>query len=586
MSLTAMKRHTAPILALIAFSLALYANAFNNEFVWDDYLFVVNAKEIRSIDLPRFFSEGSENLYRPLRTTLYAATYRYGGLDPVAYHLVGKTLNALTVAALYGLLVLLFESRGAAFLGALLFAAHPVHTEKTTFIASTYDIPADLLWLLAFALYVLHRKRQPPFALTVSMLLFAVGLLFGESAAVLPLVIVLYDLTFGGRDKKATRWIPYFVLVAGYLVIRTSVLGTVARAGEHTLNPDIFGNFLTISHISILYGKLLLFPWPLLVIRTMKQAVFPYPPHLYAAAIAVVALLIAAWRQRRERPWVTFSAFWFFTVISPNLNFIPTGNLMAERYLYLPSAILSFTAAAGYVTLQGDRRKHAALLVTALIVITAFCALTARRNADWRNETILWSHTLSVKPDSAPAMINLAVNAQKNHDWDIAEKLFKRAVELEPEGDEPPEHLADLYMEQGRNNDALPILEKAYAMRKRDTLLLKIAHVKINQKKYSDAEVLLDDLVRRYPLSSQAWMARATLEYFKGNAGWTATYVHAYALSSRNPDVLLQMAKAWRHANKPAAALRIARFGLQEHPDHKPLGDFAAMLEAENPQKR
>lgn len=581
-----MKRHAAPIVALIAFSLALYANTFNNEFVWDDDLFIVNAKEIRSIDLPRFFSKGSEDLYRPLRTTLYAVTYRYGGLNPVAYHLVGKTLNALTVVALYGLLALLFESRGAAFLGALLFAAHPVHTEKTTFIASTYDIPADLLWLSAFVLYVLHRKRQPPFALTVSVLLFAAGLLFGENAAVLPLIIALYDLTFGRHTKKASRWIPYFVVLALYLALRTSVLGTVARAGGHTLNPDIIGNFLTMSEVSILYGKLLLWPWPLIAVRGVTQAVFPYPVQLYAAGVAVAALLIAAWRQRRDRPWVTFTTFWFFVVLSPNLNFIPTGNLMAERYIYLPSAILSFMVAAGYLAVEANRRRRAAFLAIVLIVIAGFSALTARRNADWRNETLLWSRLLLIKPDSAAAMINLGVDAQKNRRWDTAEKLLKRAVELEPESDGPPEHLADLYLEQGRDNDAAPLLEKAYAMRKRDSLLLKITQVNINQKKYAEAETPLDDLLRRYPNSSRVWMANGALRYFKGDGGWAGSYVRAYALSERDPDVILRMANAWRFDGKPGAALRIARFGLQEHPDNKPLVDFAAMLEAENLGKR
>ncbi len=581
-----MKRHAAPVLALIAFSFALYANAFHNEFVWDDNLFIVDAEKIRSIDLPRFFSEGSENLYRPLRTTLYALTYRFAGLDPAVYHLVGKTMNALTVAALYGLLVLLFESRGAAFLGALLFASHPVHTEKVTFITSTYDIPADLLWLSAFALYVLHRKRQPQFALTVSVLFFAASLLCGENAAVLPLVIVLYDLTFGRRDKKAALWIPYIAVFTIYLAIRTSVLGTVARAGEHLFNPDIFGNFLTMSGISILYGKLLLWPWPLIAARGATQAVFPYPLPLYAAALLVVALLIAAWRQRHERPWVTFTAFWFFAVISPNLNFIPTGSLIAERYLYLPSAILSFAAAAGYLAVEPNRRMSVALLAVALMVIAGFSSLTMRRNGDWRNETLLWSHTLLIKPDSAAAMLNLGVDAQKNQRWEMAEKLLKRAVELQPDDDGSLERLADFYIKLERADEALPLLEKAYAIRKRDILLLKTVQVKINQKKFTEAGAMLDGLLRRYPNSSRAWMAYGGLQYFLEKEGWAAAYVHAHALSDEKSQVIYYLAQAWRKRGKSMAALRIVRIGLQEDPDGKQLLELAAELEAENPEKR
>ncbi len=585
MGVTLMKRHAAPVLALIAFSFALYANTFHNEFVWDDFLFIVNAKDIRNIDLPRFFSEGSASLYRPLRTTLYALTYHYGGLNPAAYHLVGKTMNALTIAALYALLTLLFENRGAAFLGALLFAAHPIHTEKVAFIASAYDSPADLLWLLAFALYLLHRKRQPPFALTVSVLVFAVGLLFGENAAVLPLVIVLYDFTFGRRDKNAARWIPYFAVLAAYLALRTSVLGAVAREGGHTLNPDMLGNFLTMSKVSLLYAKLLLWPWPLLAVREVKQAVFPYPPQLYLTAIAVTALLIAAWRQRLERPWVAFTAFWFFVVISPNLNFIPTGNLMAERYLYLPSAILSFTVAAGYLAVEADRRRWTAFLLTAIAVIAAFSVLTMRRNGDWRNETLLWNRTLLIKPDATIALLNLGVAAQNNREWAASESLLKHAVASEPESDGPLEHLADLYMEQGRGNDALPVLEKAYAVRKRDTLLLKIVQVKINQQEYALAEAMLDGLLRRYPKSSRVWMAYGGLRYFQGKEGWTAAYVRAHALSDDKQDVIYRLATAWRMRGKPAAALRIVEIGLEEAPASRQLLGLAAELKSEKPER-
>ena len=580
-----MKRHAAPILALIAVSFALYANAFRNEFVWDDDIFIINAKEIRSINLPRFFSESSEALYRPLRTTLFAATYRYAGLNPVAYHIVGKTLNALTVAVLYGLLMLLFENRGGAFWGALLFAVHPVHTEKVTFITSTYDIPADLLWLAAFTLYVWHRKRRPPFAMTVSVLLFAAALLFAENAAVLPLVIVLYDVTFGDKDKKPARWLPYFAVLAAYLAIRTSVLGAVAREGAHTLNPDMFGNFLTMSGVTFAYFKLLLWPWPLIPTYEVKQAVFPYPPHLYAAAIAVAALLAAAWLQRRERPWITFAAFWFFVVISPNLNFIPTGNLMAERYLYLPSAILSFSAAAAYAALESDRKKKAALLVALLAVMAVFSALITRRNPDWRNDTPLWSKTLMVKPDSYVALMNLGVETWKNGRWEMTEQLLKRAAAVEPEKTAVFERLTWMYLE-GKAGDPLPMMEEAYAKWKKDVCLLKIAQIKISRKEYAAAGPMVDDLLKRNPSSRQAWSVYGDLLYSRKKEGWTGAYVRASALSGRDPEILGGLAHALILDGKPAAALRIARIGLQEHPDDKRLREIAAAPGAENQETR
>ncbi len=571
-----MKNHLYALLLLAVLSVAAYANALGNYFVWDDDIFIVSAKEIRTLDIPRFFTEGTQDLYRPLRTTLYALTYRYGGLDPVAYHLVGKTMNILTIGALYALLFLLFESVPAAFLGALIFALHPVHTEKVTFITSTYDIPADFLWLAAFALYVWHRKRQPPFAFTVSLALFGAGLFFAENAAVLPLVVVLYDLTFGAGDRKPLRWVPHFAVLAFYLIVRTAVLGSVARGGGPTLNPDLLGNLLTMSGATFVYAKLLLIPWPLSATYSwIRPAVAPYPPYLWAAFAIIVIGLAAAWRQREARPWVAFAAFWFFAVIAPNLNFIPTRGLFAERYLYLPSASLSFAAAAGYLLVMGDSRRRNAYVAGIVGVALLFGGLTVLRNRDWRDQETLWITSMRRDPGAFTPLVNLSDIARDRGNNDFAERLLRRAIEVQPGMDLPLIVLADFLAEEGRYAEALPLYEKAYGLVKKDNVLLSIGITKLNLGQVAAAEAIIMPLLEKYPAKSRTNQAYGALLYFKNDPLWWGPFVKAWGIAHESAPLEL-MANAWLSANRPDAAEHIARFGSRQHPQSKALLALAA----------
>ncbi|MAH01988.1 hypothetical protein CMO87_02035 [Candidatus Woesearchaeota archaeon] len=54
---------------IIILSLVSYFNIFKNEFVWDDHIFILDNADIRSFsNLPLFFSEDVDGLYRPLRS--------------------------------------------------------------------------------------------------------------------------------------------------------------------------------------------------------------------------------------------------------------------------------------------------------------------------------------------------------------------------------------------------------------------------------------------------------------------------------------------------------------------------------------
>lgn len=582
------------VAALLFLSFVAYLNAFGNGFVWDDELFVVNNAEIRDLGTyPKFFMEGSQNLYRPLRTVLYAATYRFGGLKPTAYHLVGKILNSLTVCSLYALLVLLFNNRRAAFWGALLFALHPIHTEKAAYITSSYDILGDFLWLSGFACYVAYRRGWSGSYLAGSLSLFLLGLLSSETAVVTPMVIVLYDLTIGksttgggGGEPAARRglfavlrgsrlflWGPFFAVLAGYLLLRFDVLGTVSRTGGSLVPPDIAGYFVTTAGVVAHYFRLMLFPWPLVPYHEVAQAVRPYPFALVVSAFGISAAVLAAALYHRRRPEYAFSFLWFFVVLSPNLNFIPTGTLMAERYIYVPSAVLSFFASIAFAKASDGGKKWLATLF--FLVACAYFAGTVARNREWRDEATLWTAAIEADPvGSDLAASNLAILLSGRGLSAEAIKLLEAARRTAPDRPLTSAKLGEFYMEAGRFGEAEVIFQ---ALMDNPRVLYRarydLADIRARQGRYPEAEKLLGEILKVNPRAPDTLDVYASVLFAQGKPNWAGSLVLAYSATGR-VRYLENLATFYLLAEKRGQALVTARIGLLAEPDDKRLKEI------------
>ncbi|HLA50435.1 MAG TPA: hypothetical protein VJ000_04560, partial [Thermodesulfovibrionia bacterium] len=69
-------KNLAAALVLFAIILISYINIFQNEFVWDDHVFVLDNPDIRSFsNIKLFFTQDVDGLYRPLRSLHYAFVY-------------------------------------------------------------------------------------------------------------------------------------------------------------------------------------------------------------------------------------------------------------------------------------------------------------------------------------------------------------------------------------------------------------------------------------------------------------------------------------------------------------------------------
>src|SRR5262249_40863723 len=142
----------AGTLALLVF--IVYFPAIHGQFLWDDDAYVVENANLRSAAGLRqmWISPQATPQYYPLAFTSLWLDYQLWGLNPTGYHVVNIALHALNAILLWWVLVKLRVP--GAWLGAALFAVHPVEVESVAWITERKNVLSGFLYLAALAAYL------------------------------------------------------------------------------------------------------------------------------------------------------------------------------------------------------------------------------------------------------------------------------------------------------------------------------------------------------------------------------------------------------------------------------------------------
>lgn len=142
------KRILLAILLVVAVFVA-YWPCLQGEFICDDNDDVVNNLALRTWDglVSLWTTPGVTAQYYPLTFTSFWLNYQWGGLDPLGYHLVNVLFHALNALLLWAVLRRL-QIPGA-WLGAALWALHPVNVESVAYIDERKNVLSGFFFLLS-----------------------------------------------------------------------------------------------------------------------------------------------------------------------------------------------------------------------------------------------------------------------------------------------------------------------------------------------------------------------------------------------------------------------------------------------------
>lgn len=436
-------------LFLFLFGFLLYANTLGHEFAQDDAIVLYENAYVKQgvSGIPAIFKydtfygffqkEGKAKLvaggrYRPFTLIMFAFEVQLFGVNPVVAHLINALLNGLLGLLIYRLILLLLspgkragQTYFIALATALLFIAHPIHTEAAANIKGRDEIMTLLASLGALYYSILAVRQSKPLLHILAGTIFFIGLLSKENAitflAVVPLTY--YFFTSLKPQKIALATTPFIIAAGLFMVIRTSVLGVDfgAPTMEMMNNPFVKvvdNQYLpftagekaaTITYSLGKYLQLLIFPHPLThdyyprALGVMQWSDW----RVLLSLFAYLGLIVYAIKGFLKKDLIAYGVIFYLTTLSIVSNiFFPIGTHMAERLVFMPSLGFCFVLAALTYRLSkrskrpGYKALYPAMIATGLLVF-AFSIRTIARNTVWKNNYALFTNDIRYSPNSA-----------------------------------------------------------------------------------------------------------------------------------------------------------------------------------------
>jgi tetratricopeptide (TPR) repeat protein len=404
--------------AVAALAAVTYLTALGNGFTLDDEAIVEKNPAAHSIkaaaaafDKPYWPPEHGAGQWRPMVILSFGFDWSVSGgsvrwlhASNVLWHAAASSLVVPVLAA--------YVPVGAALAGAAVFAVHPVHVEAVANLVGRAESMAACFLLAAILLARGARERRARAAASLALLALTVAavaaaLLTKEHAAVAAALILLDDLAtrrpgtptlgLGAYAALAVATVGWFALRQG--VDRGASFEAVAPTFFHL---DGWGRILTMLGAVPVVARLLVFPADLSPDyhpRVIERLTTPNVASVVGLALLLALALLAALLWRRNRAvavgLAVAGAAWLPT---SNLLF-PTGIVVAERALYLPSAGLAWLVAAAAAAATA-RWGRGAVAVASVVLVGVLALHSATTSPRWKSNRDLVVSALERHPES------------------------------------------------------------------------------------------------------------------------------------------------------------------------------------------
>ena len=457
LSLTAVK------LSLFAFAFLLYTNTLAHKYTQDDAIVIYQNMFVEEgisgipglLQYDTFYGffkeEGKAALvsggrYRPFTPIMFAIEWEiyklFAGeeaniknIKPFIGHFINVLLFALLVVLVFNTLFLLlknseFENKAflISFIAALIFAAHPIHTEAVANIKGRDEIVALLaaLYSLYLVLKSIEIKSNRP--LIWALLIFFIGLMSKENTITFLAVIPLALIMFRNLERKEIliKSLVFLIPSIIFILIRGQVLNSgfglgadppmelmnnpfIKIAGNQYVPFDLSEKLATIMFTLGKYLNLLFFPHPLTHDYYPRQVEIMSWKNITVLLSLLMYLVMAftAIRYFKKNKLVSFSIFYFVITLSIVSNIVfPIGTNMSERFMFMPSVGFSLFVAA---MLSKIKKPKLSLALLAAIIF-ALSIKTITRNNVWYDDFTLFTTDVKTSKRSAK-LLNAAGGA-------------------------------------------------------------------------------------------------------------------------------------------------------------------------------
>ena len=505
------------VAVFVAFLPALPGQFLN----WDDDINFVGNQGFRGLgwaQLQWMWTTPLMGHYIPLTWMSLGLNYALGGMNPWGYHLGNVLIHAMNTVLFYfvarRLLVAAGISTGISLLwsagfAALVFGIHPLRVESVAWITERRDVLCGFFFLLAVSTYLRSVDAAARWGWRLaSVAAFGAAFLCKAQAAPLPVALLILDayplrrVAGAGWRRLLMEKLPYFAV---------SLMGSavaIIAVKKGALFTD-YAQYGPAARLAMTAYGIVFYPWKWLWpagLSPLYELPGRVDPLAWRFLLPMIALaLVTGLLVGLRRDWPAGLAAWAYSAVMllPVVGPVHAGNQLAhDRYSYLSGLGFAVLAGAGLAwVLQAATRGtlrpligHVSLAGAGLVLL-GLGAATWVQAGGWRDSETLWSWAVEADPQCAICLTNLAQALASRGQAGDAERAFRRSlalrehpmtrnnlggvIQLQGRLDEAareyqaalhqnaglPEalvNLGELYTKQGRYEEALPLLRRAF----------------------------------------------------------------------------------------------------------------------------
>jgi len=485
--------------ALIAATgLIVYSNTFRVSFRFDDIDSIVDNPNVQmrvlSLDhLEGLFKSTYRDTIRVFSYLTFALNYYWGEFDVWGYHLVNILIHITSGILVYWFLILTLNlpslkerygssSNKIALFTSLIFISHPIQTQSVTYIVQRMASMAGMFYLLSLVLYVKGRLsgRWVRYACFGGMgVSYLLGVFTKENAAILPVVIALYEFYFfqnldlSHKGKRILSILVGILFVLGILlfVIWGERYLRVIQEGYAYRTFTMSERILTQFRVVLYYLTLLVYPHPsrlnLDYDFALSKTIFDPVTTLISILIIAGMIVYGVWIAKK-RPVVSFCILWFFINLAIESSIFPL-EMVYEHRLYIPSVgpFLLFSllvtegmSRIGKKKIQGKKLLFAEVTVLG-VVIVLLAAGSYLRNRLWTQDIDFWTDCVKKSPQKARPYVNVGYTYLNQGNYEKALDWTQKAITLDPKYSTAYYNLSIIFEKMGDLNQALAMGERA-----------------------------------------------------------------------------------------------------------------------------
>jgi tetratricopeptide (TPR) repeat protein len=472
-------------LLLIAFVFIAYAPVFHAGFIWDDESHLTrNPCIVGPLGLKEIWTS-TQAVYYPLVLTTFWVLHKFVGLNPLPYHILNVLMHAGSAVLLWRVLRQL-GVRGA-WLGAALWALHPVMVQSVAWVTELKNTQSCLFYLLSIYCF-LNWEKQSQITQTrrvevslmfgLSLLCFVLATVSKPSVVMLPAVLALCVWW----RRRRIQWRDAVALAPFVAISALASAWTIWEQKFHAraVGPDWAQNWperLIIAGRAIwFYLAKLFWPHPLIFIYPrwhLQPSQFTAYLPLLLALMGLIALWFLPGKAGRA---VFFAGAYYVISLFPVLGFFSIYffrySFVSDHFQYLASmGPLALVAAAGSegfnrLAVSESLGRGMAFLRLGLctVVLLLLGILTWQQTAVYHDLITLYTATLAQNPGCWMAHYNLGIALRDRGETDQAITHYRQAIALRPGYAEAHYNLGRLLAEKGEFNDAVDHYQAALAI--------------------------------------------------------------------------------------------------------------------------